>query len=60
MARSPRQLLVVATGNISNQALLSLFELHLDAVVSAFDETDFVELSADALALGPRATRGDS
>jgi predicted nuclease of predicted toxin-antitoxin system len=60
LARSPRQLLVVATGNISNQALLSLFELHLDATVSAFAETDFVELSADALALGARATRGDS
>jgi hypothetical protein len=54
LARSPRQLLVVATGNITNDALLSLFELHLDAIVSAVDEADFVELSQDALALGRR------
>jgi len=32
LGRSPRQLLVVATGNITNDALLSLFELHLDAI----------------------------
>jgi hypothetical protein len=30
LARSPRQLLVVATGNVTNDALLSLFELHLE------------------------------
>jgi predicted nuclease of predicted toxin-antitoxin system len=44
--------LVVATGNITNDALLSLFELHLDAIVSALDEADFVEVSQDVLALG--------
>lgn len=60
LARTPRQLLVVATGNITNDALLSLFELHHDAIVSAFDEADFGELSEDALALGHRADRGDS
>jgi len=58
LARSPRQLLVVATGNITNDALLSLFELHLDAIISALDEADFVELSQDVLALG--ASRADS
>jgi predicted nuclease of predicted toxin-antitoxin system len=31
LGRSPRKLLVVATGNTTNDALLSLFELHLDA-----------------------------
>ena len=31
---APRKLLVVATGNITNDALLSLFELHLGAIVS--------------------------
>ena len=54
LVRSPRKLLVVATGNITNDALLSLFELHLDAIVSALGEADFVELTQDALALGRR------
>jgi predicted nuclease of predicted toxin-antitoxin system len=60
LAGTPRQLLVVATGNITNDALLSLFELHLDAIVAAFKEADFVELSHDALALGHRTVRGGS
>lgn len=60
LARSPRQLLVVATGNITNDALLALFELHLGAIVAAFDEADFVELSQDALALGRRIDGADS
>jgi predicted nuclease of predicted toxin-antitoxin system len=52
---SPRQLLVVATGNVTNEALLSLFELHLDAIVSAFAEADVVQLTEEALMLsGPR------
>lgn len=55
--RSPRSLLVVATGNITNDALLSLFEMHLDDIVSALVETGFVELSQDALSLG-QPTRG--
>jgi hypothetical protein len=38
----------------TNDALLSLFELHLDAIVSALGEADFVELTQDALALGRR------
>ena len=60
LARSPRQLLVVATGNITNNDLLSLFELHLDAIVSGFEEADFAELSQGILALGHRAERRDS
>ena len=60
LARSPRQLLIVATGNITNNALLSLFELHLDAIVSALDEADFVGLSQEALALGRRREDADS
>ena len=54
LVRSPRQLLVVATGNITNTALLSVFELHLDAIVSALEDADFVELSQETLALGRR------
>jgi hypothetical protein len=54
LGRSPRKLLAVATGNITNDALISRFELHLDAIVSALGEADFVELAQDALALGRR------
>jgi len=54
LGRSPRKLLVVAMGNITNDALLSIFELHLVAIVSALGEADFVELTQDALALGRR------
>lgn len=55
--QSPRRLLVVATGNITNDALLSLVEAHLDEIVSALEVAGFVELSTDALAIG-RSTRG--
>ena len=48
---SPRRLLVVATGNITNAALLALFGEHLDAIVAAFDEVDFVESRPTALVL---------
>ena len=59
LAKTPRQLLVVATGNITNNELLSLFELHLEAIVSGFEEADFAELAEDVLALGHRESRGD-
>jgi predicted nuclease of predicted toxin-antitoxin system len=58
LARTPRHLLIVATGNITNNDLLSLFDLHLDAIVAGFGEADFAELSQDALTLGRRADRG--
>lgn len=54
---SPRRLLVVATGNIDNTALLSRFQTHLDAIVAAIEEADFVELGPDALVVHRR--RGD-
>lgn len=57
LTRSPRRLLVVATGNITNDALLALFGKHLDAIVAALDEGDFVELGLDALVVHRR--RGD-
>jgi predicted nuclease of predicted toxin-antitoxin system len=55
LARSPRQLLIIATGNITNNALLALFTLHLDAIVASLDQADLVELSQDALVLGRRS-----
>jgi predicted nuclease of predicted toxin-antitoxin system len=58
LSGSPRRLLVVATGNITNAALLGLFEANLDAVVGALGEADFVELGPEAMVVhkrrGPR------
>lgn len=58
LSRSPRRLLVVATGNITNAALLALFEAHLGTLVDALGEADFLELSADALIVH-RQHKGD-
>lgn len=41
---SPRRLLVVATGNVSNVALLGLVGRHLENIVAALTDADFVEL----------------
>ena len=60
LRRSPQRLLVVATGNITNAALLSLLEMHLDEIISALEEAGFVELTQDALALGPPTQRTES
>ena len=51
---SPRQLLVVATGNITNSALLELFAANLEEIVTALTEVDFVEISPDSLVLHRR------
>ena len=59
LVQSPRRLLVVTTGNITNTALLSIFGLHLDGIVSALEDADFVELSQDTLALGRRREDAD-
>ncbi len=48
----------MATGNISNDALLKLFEVHLGAATSALGEADFVELRAKFLMVHPRRDRG--
>ncbi|MGH3830100.1 MAG: DUF5615 family PIN-like protein [Pseudonocardiaceae bacterium] len=60
---SPRRLLVIATGNITNNALLALFEKHLDAIAATLTEADFVELGPGSLVVhkrrkeNPRADR---
>lgn len=51
----PTKLLVVATGNIANDALFELFGLALASVVAALEEVDFVELRPDELVLHSRA-----
>ncbi len=60
LARSPRQLLVVATGNITNDVLLELFELHLDAIAAALDQANLVELSQDTLTLSRHSDDSDT
>jgi predicted nuclease of predicted toxin-antitoxin system len=46
---SPRRLLVIATGNITNNELLSLIEANLGEIEAALDEAAFVELASDRL-----------
>jgi predicted nuclease of predicted toxin-antitoxin system len=58
LSGSPRRLLVVATGNITNSALLALFEAHLGAILAALDEADFVELGPGALVVHRRREDG--
>ena|SRR5579863_3345121 len=49
--RMPPKLLLVSTGNISNDDLLQLFSVNLTGLVSAFDKHVFVELSATAITI---------
>jgi predicted nuclease of predicted toxin-antitoxin system len=60
LSGSPRRLLVVATGNITNSALLALFEAHLGAILAEFDEADFVELGSGSLVVHRRRKDGPS
>ena len=46
LRRSPRRLLVVATGNITNSDLRSLF---LESIVAALTEASFVEMGLTGL-----------
>lgn len=46
---TPRRLLIVATGNISNDDLTALFAQELEAIIAALDEATFVELGPDSL-----------
>lgn len=46
---TPRRLLLIATGNISNNELLGLFDEHLEAILTALEEARFVELGPDQL-----------
>jgi predicted nuclease of predicted toxin-antitoxin system len=49
LRRQPRRLLAVVTGNVSNIDLLGLFSTDLERIVSALDESSFVELGAASL-----------
>lgn len=51
---SPRRLMTVATGNISNNELLDVVEARLDDLESAFGGADLVELHSDLLVIRQR------
>jgi predicted nuclease of predicted toxin-antitoxin system len=48
-------LLVIATGNITNNELLSLVDANLGEIETALDEAAFVELTSDRLIVHGRA-----
>lgn len=49
LGRGVYKLLLVSTGNISNEELLALFRVHLHHIVSLLQEHRFVELSRQLL-----------
>ena len=51
LQNSPEKLLLISTGNISNKALLNLFERHIDAIASALNESSLVELNQEGLVI---------
>lgn len=54
LSGSPRRLLIVTTGNITNGALLELVGAGLAVIIRAFESSDFVELGPDALIIHER------
>ena len=48
---TPPKLLLISTGNISNDALAKLLALNFTALENAFNKHDFVELSASAITI---------
>lgn len=49
VARQPRKLLLISTGNINNNLLFVLFDPNLTTIVEAFEANDFLELTRNAL-----------
>ena len=48
---SPKKLLLISTGNISNKSLLELFDSHIEKIVSALNESNLVELNEEGLVI---------
>lgn len=46
---TPRRLLIVTTGNVSNRALLDLFARNLPTIMAALEQAKTVELRTDAV-----------
>lgn len=49
LRREPPRLLLVSTGNITNDELEALFRTHLVEIVNAFGSSDFVELDRNGM-----------
>lgn len=49
LRQTPRWLLLVTTGNITNDTLMALFDQHLDTMVAALQEAMFIEVGSDIL-----------
>ncbi|HET7114897.1 MAG TPA: DUF5615 family PIN-like protein [Hanamia sp.] len=49
LSESPRQLLLISTGNIKNKDLFNLFEKHLKLIAIYFKTYNFLELTNDEL-----------
>lgn len=49
LRNTPHHLLVISTGNITNDDLLALIEPNLNEILSALEDARFVELAADRL-----------
>jgi predicted nuclease of predicted toxin-antitoxin system len=47
----PRQLLMVATGNITNDDLVALFEANLSLIVEAFENTSLIEITQTSVVI---------
>lgn len=45
----PYKLLLISTGNITNEELLKLFIAHLEMIVTSFEEYSFLEVNRSAL-----------
>jgi predicted nuclease of predicted toxin-antitoxin system len=46
---SPSRLLMIASENIPNRRLLSMFENHMESIVNAFAQASWVELNEEGL-----------
>ena len=49
LSGTPRRLLIVSTGNISNNDLMELVHAHLDQIITALHDARYVELANDRL-----------
>jgi predicted nuclease of predicted toxin-antitoxin system len=51
LRNTPQKLLLVETGNVSNDDLLALFDKNANEIVAALTDSPFVELGFDRLVL---------
>ena len=47
--KGPRKLLYVALGNLTNAALIGLFDRNIDVIADLFENDDFLELAYDGI-----------